>query len=402
MGTFLDLSTRLRQFVPQLAPEQAEDFVNQALRDIYGAYDEWSFLFATDYWLSPAGVTLVGLGVTQTSDVVTFTHSNLEQLGGLNNPPLTLRQLRFGITGAPLYSIAESDVQKGVDGQINSPANAFSSRSGPFAPTDVGKKIRIKGAGLAASDLDTTIEAYISPTDIILAANAQTSVGPTATFYYGSRIQLDRLYREETIPNQTALCYRVYFSPPSADFARIDHLVDQITGYEFGWEIRAADELDRMDPRRSSVTQPYQLFYHGQDQAGLPVFELWPGPTVERAFTTYYWRRGTEMVNDLDAPPPVVTDELLLMRARMLAYEWGMVADEDPRRRASYAQALNYARSRYSTEGQPTRPLGLLEQAKREDRLIYSRLVKRPRSRAVSWPVDSNFMQNHAIPPWLS
>lgn len=400
MSNFLVYSNQLRQYVPALSPEQAEDYVNQAWRDIRDSNDEWSFLYKQEYWLAPASIQLTGLTVTQFSNLVGLTHANLVQLAGLSNPPITLRQLRFGLTGGPIYSIADADVEQAADGDITATTTALTSAAGPFEAGDVGKKIRVAGAGVAGGNLDTTIAAFVSPTQVTLAAAAVTTV-TGATVTWGLQLTLDRLFNESTSTSQQALCYRIYYSPLDATFARLDHLVDPIMGYEFGWEVGALDDLDRMDPQRSSVLQPYRVYFHHYDPVGgLPVYELWPGPGAQRAYPASIWTRGSDFSADTDSLPRQIPQELLMLRARLLAYEWAMTADPDLRMRQSYSAALGLVRSRYSTEGQPGRPLGLLDQVRRKDKSTYLKETRMfPRRPGPGWPVDARFLQSHAFPP---
>lgn len=402
---YLEYTTRLRQFVPGLAPEQAEEFVNEAWRDIREANEEWSFLYSTEYWLAPASISLVGLVVTQFSSSVDLSYSAMVLMVNLSNPAVTLRQIRFGVTGGPIYSISALDTQQVNDGAISlvTPTTLDCNTSAPFTVGDVGKKIRVEGAGVAGADLDTTIATFVSPTQVTLTDAASTAV-TGADVTYGSTLTLDRMYTEDTNSNQGALVYRIYYSPLSTDFQRIDHLVDPIIGYPFGRVIRPIEVLDKYDPRRSSLTQPYYVFFREFNvTTGLPVYELWPGPTFQRAYPVAYWRLGTEFTSDDDALPPQVPEELLLMRARILAYEWAMATDPDARRRQTYQSGLSYARGRYSTEGVPGRPLGLLEKTKRRDKSVYAKtFLVSGRNRVwgdYGWPpLDSRFFQNHGLP----
>jgi hypothetical protein len=404
VSNFLIYSNKLRQWVTGLSPEQSEDFINDAWRDIREANDSWSFLSAQEYWLAPSSITLTGIGVTQFSNSVILNYSSLLSIAGLNNPPITQRQIRIGLQGGPIYEIAGTDTLQVVDGAITSGTDDLSSASGPFDAAHVGRLIVISGAGSGGSDLQTTILSFVSPTQVQLATNALTTVGPNATVTWGSSITLSRNYNETTNSNTNGLLYRVYYSPLTQDFQRIDHLSDPITGYEFGYHIRQLDELDRKDPQRSSFTEPCELYYHHFDPVtGLPVYELWPGPTVQRAYTVAFWRLGLPFVSDTDSLPPQITEELLLLRARYLAYEWGAANDPDPRRRQTFLALMGNAKSKYSTEGQPGRPLGLLDQAMRRDEevgIIHGRTG--PRRPGPGWPVDSNFAQSHAIPGWWS
>lgn len=404
MSNFLIYSNRLRQWVPSLSPEQSEDFINDAWRDIRQANDQWSFLLATEYWLAPAGVTLTNLGVTKFSTTVTLNHNSVVTIGGLNNPPITQRQIRLSPQGGPIYEISGTDVLQVGDGAINSGTDDLSSPSGPFDPTHVGRLIVVAGAGSGGSDLQSTILAFVSPTQVQLADNASTNVTNALTTW-GSSITLARPFNEETSLTATALIYRVYYSPLTTDFKRLDHLMDPITGYRFGRRIDPITILDRMDPQRSATTEPYRVFFHHYDSVtGLPVYELWPGPTISRAYVATIWRQGLPFSLDTDALPPTINEELLLLRARILAYEWGESNDPDPRRRQSYGSLMAKAISRYSTQGQPGRPLGLLDEAIRKDEdlsHIQGRLG--PERSGPDWPIDSNFLQRHAFPgngPW--
>src|SRR6266545_125246 len=116
MSNFLIYTNKLRQWVPSLSPEQSEDFINDAWRDIRECNEQWSFLFATEYWLAPAGISLTQLSVTQFSPIVGLTFAPLKLVAGLNNPPITQRQLRIGPNGGPIYEIAATDALKVVDG----------------------------------------------------------------------------------------------------------------------------------------------------------------------------------------------------------------------------------------------------------------------------------------------
>ncbi|MCI0529179.1 MAG: hypothetical protein L0Y56_17220 [Nitrospira sp.] len=403
MTDFLHYVNRLRGFVPMLSPEQAETYVQYAWREIRRASDEWHFLYKQERWLCPGSITLTGVGVIDNSAIVDLNHSALEAIGGLNNPPLTVRQIRVGISGGPVYNILSSDVIF-FDNDIsisNGSQNVFST-GGFFDGSEVGKKIRIKGAGTGGTDFDTTVLSFVSPTQINTVANAGNTV-VAADAYIGSILTLDELYREATTSNATALIYRSRYTSTDITFERLGHLTDPITGYEFGWSTGLKEDLDLIDPRRSSVGNPFRVYFVGFDPLqGLPIYELWPQPTVDRAFVVNYWSRGLDFISDSDSVPFPITEELVILRARIEAYEFGMTQDPDPRRRQSYAQALNFVRSRYSTEGIANRPLGLLDEAIRKNDGIVNRVVRRPRTRNVSWPIDTNFWQSHAIPPWIS
>lgn len=399
---FLEYANKLRQNVPALAPEQAEDMIQSAWRDICDADDEWSFLHRTETWLAPAIITLTGVGVTDNDATVTLPAAAVAALAGLNNPALTVRQFRVGQSGGPVYSIASSDLLQVTDGVMNSGFGTLTSATGSFSSGDVGKVIVVAGAGVAGANLSTTISGYTSPTQVTLAASASTTVG-AATVSWGSYLELDRPYRETTNASATASVFRSLYQPLSVDFARMDCLVDNTVGYEFGYEIGTPDEINVIDPQRAAYGFPFRVYFHSYDATtGLPIYELWPAPSAERAYEVNYWTRGGEFLSDDSTLPPSIPEELLLLRARMLAYEWGMTSHPDWRQRASYATALQYVRSKYSTEGQLGRPLGMLEIARRKDHSFYRKtFIRRTRRLPMGYPIDSNFMQSHAYGPFI-
>lgn len=399
--SFLIYTNKLRQWVTSLSPEQAEDFINDAWRDIRECNDNWSFLLGQEYWLAPGGISLIGIGVTQFSNILTLGFDSLVAVAGLNHPPITQRQLRFGLSGGPIYEIASTDAIRITDAAIVATDNTLGSPSAPFALGDVGKLVVVTGAGPAGADLETTIATFTNPTSVeVTLAASTTVVGAVASF--GSIVTMARDYNEDTNPAATALLYRIYYSPLTTDFQKLDHLMDPITGYQFGWDINAIDLLDRVDPMRAAVREPYQLFFHHFDVVtGLPVWELWPGPTVQRAYVVTFQRLGLPFSAPTDALPPQITEELLLLRARYLAYEWGAANDPNAQKRQSFLALMQMAKTKYSTEGQPGRPLGLLDQAMRRDEEVATMQGRnRPRKPGPGWPTDSNFAQSHAIPNW--
>lgn len=403
MSNFLIYTNKLRAYVTSLSPEQAEDFINDAWRDIREANDVWTFLQGVEYWQAPAGISLnSNIGVTQFSDTITLTHGSLVLVAGLSNPPITQRQLRFGLSGGPIYSVSNTNAQQVTDGAITASDQTLTcNTSAPFDTGSVGKLVVVDGAGTGGGDLQTTIASFTAPNSVELTAAASTTVS-NATVSFGSTMTLDRQFTEGTNATASALLYRLFYSPLTTDFQRVDHLVDPITGYEFGWEVFQIDLLDRMDPQRAAVREPYQLFYHHFDSTtGLPVFEMWPGPTVQRSYRVTFWKLGTPFTADTDALPPQITEELLLLRARYLAYEWAAANDPNPDRQKVFMGLMQNAKTKYSTEGQPGRPLGLLDQAMRRDEEVAVLGGRtKPRRPGPGWPNDSNYAQSHAIPAW--
>lgn len=107
------------------------------------------------------------------------------------------------------YGGAKGDTLSFADGAITSSTAAFSSASATFTSGDVGKVIRVVGAGSAGATLQTTISAYTSAHAVTLAANASTTVS-AATYYYGTD---DTTAIQNTITQALATGYPVYLDP---------------------------------------------------------------------------------------------------------------------------------------------------------------------------------------------
>lgn len=400
MSNFLTYSNRLRQNIPSLSPQQAEDYVNQAWRDIRDADDEWSFLHRTEYWLVPGIITCVGLTLTQNSDQVGLTPAAVVQLAGLNNPPLTVRQFRLNGGGGPVYGIASTDLQQVTDGVMSAGDPTLVCASGPFSADDVGKILVVNGAAEGGENLETIVVSFTSPTEVELSDNASTPVSG-ATVSWGTELTLDRLYREQSqFEDATCVVQRLYYQPLE-DMARLDHITDNITGYEFAFEIGTPDELDRFDPLRAATGLPYALFFHNFDPTtGKAIYEMWPAPQVERAYTVMYWARGTDFEDDAASLPAQIPEELLMLRAQMLGYEWLMTATEDPRRVGAIGAMMQRVTTRYSSMGNARAPLGLLERARRKDHSVYRKaFIKRRRYGNGQYPITSSYLQQTDFGP---
>lgn len=80
---------------------------------------------------------------------------------------------------------AIGDMQTQYDGAITSSTNTFASATAIFTAFDVGKAIRITGAGAAGADLLTTISAFTNSHSIVLTSNASSTVS-AKRFDYGT------------------------------------------------------------------------------------------------------------------------------------------------------------------------------------------------------------------------
>lgn len=81
---------------------------------------------------------------------------------------------------------ASADMRTPTDTAISASSNTLSSAGSiTFSSADVGKYVRVVGAGASGADLVTTIASYVSSSSVQLAASAATTVS-AATSYIGS------------------------------------------------------------------------------------------------------------------------------------------------------------------------------------------------------------------------
>lgn len=78
---------------------------------------------------------------------------------------------------------ALGNTKKITDGAISIGTAIFTSATAGFTSADVGKVIRVNGAGAAGITLETTISGFTNSTTVTLTANASTTVTGATTFY---------------------------------------------------------------------------------------------------------------------------------------------------------------------------------------------------------------------------
>jgi hypothetical protein len=106
------------------------------------------------------------------------------------NSPVVIPVLQTSVS-AYRHMIAESQlsaanglIASAVNVSITSGNNILTSASALFNSYDIGRTIRIVGAGAGGADLDTTITAYASTTGVTVADNASTTITNSPNFRY--------------------------------------------------------------------------------------------------------------------------------------------------------------------------------------------------------------------------
>jgi len=137
---------------------------------------------------SMTGDIACGPNVSCTGNIIDVNSSSLNSnnvvyptpyLNGISQTQTNYNNQRLSV----LDFGAKGDTKKIFDGAITSGTNSFSSASANFVLADVGKVIRILGAGAAGGILETTISAYVNSTTVSLTLAASTTVSSASSFY---------------------------------------------------------------------------------------------------------------------------------------------------------------------------------------------------------------------------
>lgn len=320
---FLELFRELQGTLPDLPEEQAKRFINRAQRDAYDAWN-WSFLAGDGELQIPDSVDDGTITLTQGSQVVTADAAAAAAWNALGLfIPITQRALKLG-TDQP-YQI------------------------------------------LAYDGVDT---AYI-----------------------------DRVWPNDTVAGETYSMYRPYYAAPT-DFQRWVSVVDTTDA----WNLipgKKKEWLDWIDPQRSTIGGPAQFvsFFRLQRAQTIPIFganvtttaiesqqlfELWPGPTAAMSLTTYYKKRGADLVEDTDESP--FEDGLLISRALYHSCRFGQlnqVSFSKTAGKANWMELKRDANSDYLYE--------LGNAIKRDDNILLSSVIQTNNN----WFPSSSWLTRH-------
>lgn len=208
----------------------------------------------------------------------------------------------------------------------------------------------------------------------------------------GSTITLDGLFLGTTNAASNYTIFQCYYSPPSTDFLRWISVTDLINGNELGM-LKTKEEMDRIDPQRTSTGDPLVIaahravpegFWDANVNVGDPLYEFWPHPTSYRMYRAIYQRRGLELSSATDRPPSSIPDELVLAKAKKLAYDWKLGIE--PEFLVAYRSLVPSLAQEYTER--------LRQAMVQDDELFNTQWL--PRLGARGW--DSNWAQAHAVP----
>ncbi len=124
------------------------------------------------------------------------------------------------------------------------------------------------------------------------------------------------------------MVYQCYFPVPVSDFKRFLEIRDTTNASPMDYWTYSRRDLANIDPQRTAFNLPaFVVPYEVDARVGSPtlgnmLYELWGHPLSELPYTFSYLRRGTLLSAPTDTVPVPLTDELVLWRAKEVAYQW--------------------------------------------------------------------------------
>lgn len=142
-------------------------------------------------------------------------------------------------------------------------------------------------------------------------------------------LTLDRPYQDpSTVGAVSYSLYQIYYPAPFQDHISFMSIRDMVSFVDLVTE-KNRIWLDEMDPQRSYWYFPTHAvpYLKGTDPLNTATYqimqyELWGAPLSNRSYQIYGLRRGVDLVNNSDTLPPPLTEETVVARGKVYAYEW--------------------------------------------------------------------------------
>jgi hypothetical protein len=209
----------------------------------------------------------------------------------------------------------------------------------------------------------------------------------------GTTLVLKEEYQETGAAGSAYEVLSVYFKAPTTDFVRFISIRDLSTNYYIKINY-AQEELNRLDPQRATSGDPLYCASYKTDSTGLPWFELWPTPSVQRSYQILYQRRGNDFATSTETQPGVIPDSLIIDLALYYAYRWAETAKGSHKELSGTDWRYSAAEAKANFDRQ-------LTQTKREDDEIFLQSIKFAQGRqGFISPIDANYAQNHPVSNW--
>ena len=160
-------------------------------------------------------------------------------------------------------------------------------------------------------------------------------------------LTLDRPYYDTTSGSTLGYSlYECFYPVPVQDFIAWEAVLDVNNCIDLvqGTARKNRQWVDANDPQRQIFSNPGSIIPYGTDQRqgsstfGWLMFELYPQPQAQYSYSTWYSRRGADLVLPSDTLPFPITEHLIKTLARVKALEWYIVKAESEGKSVSGAQ----------------------------------------------------------------
>jgi len=216
---------------------------------------------------------------------------------------------------------------------------SFQLCNGGFATPGLvnqGSATTTLGSPTVTGDATASAAWAVASTAVSLITQRQFRVGASTIYniiaYDGvSTLTLDRPWIETSSGSgQGYSIYQCYYAVPVQDFASWESVVDVNNSIDLcvGTAKKYVDQANKYDPQRQVFSNPgciipYQVDARpGSSTLGWMMYELYPQPQTQFAYSTWYMRDGSDLVNPTDTVPFPITEHLIKTLARVKAYEW--------------------------------------------------------------------------------
>ncbi len=310
--SYSSMAKQLLGDVPGTNLPQVQSMLNQSLLTIYDE-QRWSFQVKEDGWLSP------GL------------------LGGLS-PDLT-------------YDTPGRMTVKPYSNTVYGDAVSTAIWGGMVGrPFITEMQFRVPAYSLY------NIIRYYAPGD-----NPEDPNTPFATLI------LERPWMEPAQTDAVYMIYQAYFPVPSPTFRRFGTIRDTTNDAWVNYWQRDQAWLATNDPQRTVFDQPtyavpYEVDYReGSATYGHMLYELWPHPLSILPYTFTYQHAGPLMKKPTDHPPYPINEELLMWRAKEMAFLWKESQKGDGMERGSGANWQYLAQAAHAQYTKKLRDAAILD-----------------------------------------
>lgn len=206
---------------------------------------------------------------------------------------------------------------------------------------------------------------------------------------------LDRPWMEPSGTGLTYMIYQAYFPVPVADFKRFFAVRDTTMNAPIDYWSQSQQDLSLKDPQRTIFNLPACAVPFDTDSRtgsatpGYMRYELWPHPLSVLPYAIAYMRRGPLLTLPADTVPSPLTEELIMWRAKEVAYQWAEAQKGTDIKRGSgadYRFLAEAARAEYDKR---------LKTARDRDRDLYELYFTRfVRGAGAWWNTDGFYSMN--------